>query len=432
DVYLSSQDRQILDWHFANLEFANATPLSNLSLKHWDQDDDFEFTGNHLTEQRSLYVRDKFGFLQSHKQTWNVEKIAYFWLFIGVLQALLKKLAILLYFTPGALRRFHFFLDIEQTRLWIAAKNANNCAQTNIVTPLADDECPTGTARCQAVRCGVPIAVVSSESNQANANSHPWEAYLRDDVRNTYVGAGVLIDQYHVLTAAHKISNLTGSDASMSVLMGVYNPRTIPQAPVQVSKVLRAFKHSSYDQSSLKNDVALLRLATPITMSNSAMPLCLPRASTNFITTPPTTCLVAGWGQTAFNVNDAPTNILKQVYLPIVSQQTCKTAFESLPQGSQIVSNYLDVDSGNQLCAGGQVQLDSCTQDGGSPLICKNANSNVYTLAGLVLWGKGCGEVNRYGVYLNVPSYIAWIHTVANCSMRGTGSCSGATTQNFN
>ncbi|XP_019753275.1 lysine-specific histone demethylase 1A isoform X5 [Dendroctonus ponderosae] len=49
DVYLSSQDRQILDWHFANLEFANATPLSNLSLKHWDQDDDFEFTGNHLT-----------------------------------------------------------------------------------------------------------------------------------------------------------------------------------------------------------------------------------------------------------------------------------------------------------------------------------------------------------------------------------------------
>ncbi|CAN8001383.1 unnamed protein product [Ixodes hexagonus] len=49
DVYLSSRDRQVLDWHFANLEFANATPLNNLSLKHWDQDDDFEFTGSHLT-----------------------------------------------------------------------------------------------------------------------------------------------------------------------------------------------------------------------------------------------------------------------------------------------------------------------------------------------------------------------------------------------
>ena len=59
DVYLSSKDRQILDWHFANLEFANATSLSNLSLKHWDQDDDFEFTGSHLTGesfQQSSYV----------------------------------------------------------------------------------------------------------------------------------------------------------------------------------------------------------------------------------------------------------------------------------------------------------------------------------------------------------------------------------------
>ncbi|XP_066922413.1 lysine-specific histone demethylase 1A-like isoform X2 [Clytia hemisphaerica] len=49
DVYLSLRDRQILDWHLANLEFANATPLSALSLKHWDQDDDFEFTGSHMT-----------------------------------------------------------------------------------------------------------------------------------------------------------------------------------------------------------------------------------------------------------------------------------------------------------------------------------------------------------------------------------------------
>jgi hypothetical protein len=49
DIYLSAADRQVLDWHFANLEFANATPLSELSLKHWDQDDEFEFTGNHMT-----------------------------------------------------------------------------------------------------------------------------------------------------------------------------------------------------------------------------------------------------------------------------------------------------------------------------------------------------------------------------------------------
>ncbi|KAG5673257.1 hypothetical protein PVAND_003320 [Polypedilum vanderplanki] len=54
DVYLSSEDRAILDWHLANLEFANATPLQNLSLKHWDQDDDFEFIGHHTTGEYTL------------------------------------------------------------------------------------------------------------------------------------------------------------------------------------------------------------------------------------------------------------------------------------------------------------------------------------------------------------------------------------------
>ena len=37
DTYLSTEDRNILDWHVANLEFANATPLNTLSLSQWDQ-----------------------------------------------------------------------------------------------------------------------------------------------------------------------------------------------------------------------------------------------------------------------------------------------------------------------------------------------------------------------------------------------------------
>ena len=45
---MSPLDHHIMSWHFANLEFANAAPLTALSLKHWDQDDEFEFTGHHL------------------------------------------------------------------------------------------------------------------------------------------------------------------------------------------------------------------------------------------------------------------------------------------------------------------------------------------------------------------------------------------------
>ncbi|KAF9969411.1 hypothetical protein BGZ73_008236 [Actinomortierella ambigua] len=43
----TDHELELIHWHYANLEFANATPLDKLSLKNWDQDDDFEFSGQH-------------------------------------------------------------------------------------------------------------------------------------------------------------------------------------------------------------------------------------------------------------------------------------------------------------------------------------------------------------------------------------------------
>ncbi|CDI97194.1 lysine specific histone demethylase 1A [Echinococcus multilocularis] len=51
DVYLTSSERNLIDWHLANLEFANATELQNLSLIHWDQDDAYELGGDHCIVQ---------------------------------------------------------------------------------------------------------------------------------------------------------------------------------------------------------------------------------------------------------------------------------------------------------------------------------------------------------------------------------------------
>ena len=39
--------RRIIDWHIANLEYANATSIDKLSMKNWDQDDAYEFPGDH-------------------------------------------------------------------------------------------------------------------------------------------------------------------------------------------------------------------------------------------------------------------------------------------------------------------------------------------------------------------------------------------------
>ncbi|KAK9367563.1 flavin-containing amine oxidoreductase-domain containing protein [Lipomyces kononenkoae] len=44
---LTAQDLRLINWHYANLEYANATSVHNLSLGSWDQDDGNEFAGKH-------------------------------------------------------------------------------------------------------------------------------------------------------------------------------------------------------------------------------------------------------------------------------------------------------------------------------------------------------------------------------------------------
>ena len=41
------EERQLLEWHYANLEFANAARAVDLSLAFWDQDDPYEMAGDH-------------------------------------------------------------------------------------------------------------------------------------------------------------------------------------------------------------------------------------------------------------------------------------------------------------------------------------------------------------------------------------------------
>lgn len=41
--------------------------------------------------------------------------------------------------------------------------------------------------------------------------------------------------------------------------------------------------------------------------------------------------------------------------------------------------------------------------------MCLDTRTGRYTAAGLVIWGKGCGQPGVYGVYVNVANYRTWI-----------------------
>ncbi|XP_020202462.1 lysine-specific histone demethylase 1 homolog 1 [Cajanus cajan] len=53
------EERMLLNWHLANLEYANATLMANLSMAYWDQDDPYEMGGDHcfIPGGNEIFVR---------------------------------------------------------------------------------------------------------------------------------------------------------------------------------------------------------------------------------------------------------------------------------------------------------------------------------------------------------------------------------------
>ena len=49
---ISHSEWRVLNWHFANIEGPCGADLSMLSLNQWDQDDPYEFEGDHCLLQR--------------------------------------------------------------------------------------------------------------------------------------------------------------------------------------------------------------------------------------------------------------------------------------------------------------------------------------------------------------------------------------------
>lgn len=73
--------------------------------------------------------------------------------------------------------------------------------------------CSSGYVNCINFKCGLPLVPPGAQNGIATKNAFPWHAFLQDNKKakngtQGYAGGGVLIDQYFVLTAAHKIIKL--------------------------------------------------------------------------------------------------------------------------------------------------------------------------------------------------------------------------------
>ncbi|KAL6468286.1 hypothetical protein MHYP_G00239630 [Metynnis hypsauchen] len=221
----------------------------------------------------------------------------------------------------------------------------------------------------------------------------PWQALILNAGGNFHCG-GVLIDQSWVLTAAHCLE----TSFRFSVRLGDYfqfmkekNEVTIP--------VSKAISHPNYNPVTADNDIALLRLASPVKFTTYILPACLPSRSLaeRMLHLNGTQTVVTGWGKqnkTASHYSSA----LGFIHVPLVDHSECRR---------YMVNNLTQ----NMLCAGiiGKV-TDACEGDSGGPMMTQYHNT--WFLIGLVSWGEGCGHTDKLGIYTKVSNYLEWIDSV--------------------
>jgi secreted trypsin-like serine protease len=105
---------------------------------------------------------------------------------------------------------------------------------------------------------------------------------------------------------------------------------------------------------------------------------------------------VSGWGLVNWQ-NRAGTNVLEEMIVPYVINETCNLA-----------ASYDNHISPSMLCAGANGR-DSCKGDSGGPASILVAGKR--KLVGVVSWGFGCGLANKFGVYARVSKIRVWART---------------------
>ncbi|XP_073843388.1 uncharacterized protein isoform X2 [Musca autumnalis] len=233
---------------------------------------------------------------------------------------------------------------------------------------------------------------------------YPWHVAIlkKDPKESIYACGATLIDAQHVITAAHCIKAQNGFD--LRARLGEWDVNhDVEFFPYIERDVVSVHIHPEYYAGTLDNDLAVLKLDSPVDFSKNPhiSPACLPDKFSDFTGA---RCWTTGWGKDAFGEHGKYQNILKEVDVPILSHHQCESQLRQTRLGYSYKLNP------GFLCAGGEEGKDACKGDGGGPLVCER--QGVWQVAGVVSWGIGCGQANVPGVYVKVSHYLDWIRQI--------------------
>ncbi|OAN48351.1 hypothetical protein A6A03_08185 [Chloroflexus islandicus] len=257
-----------------------------------------------------------------------------------------------------------------------------------------------------ASREGAPPQLTIVGGNPVAPGDYPWLvalliAEITDEAAAFCGGAliddgGVVTETSWVLTAAHCLADGAGNVADPAAIQVLVGQQDLSQATAaQRRDVAEILVHPLYvPDAVLYNDVALIRLATPVT-GITPIRIATPADAARFA--PGETAYIAGWGnrlpQTGFDFPD----VAHKAQAPIVDLTTCNERYDGALSSVHLCAGVLP-DGG----------VDTCQGDSGGPLMVSDGSGG-FLHAGIVSFGTGCGWPHFPGVYALTAFFADWI-----------------------
>lgn len=231
---------------------------------------------------------------------------------------------------------------------------------------------------------------------EAPAGAYPWMAALLVDGRS-FCG-GSLIDQYHILTAAH----CTDGATRITAVLGTNNLKQ-PAVGRLVFNVTREgiFQHPKYNPSTVSHDISIIRLPERVEFNDNIRPICLPTRFFGSSTFQGQLTRVMGWGKPSDKaVSVSP--VLKNVTIAVMSNRQCRAFFRSAV-------------TGNQICTATKTTVSPCRGDSGGPLIIREQSPDgnpFYMQVGIVSFGSTTCERGYPVAFTRVTAFLDYISQV--------------------